>query len=141
MFSRNKIFALSLVSTFGLFLLTGCGISSPKAETGSTTPVAEIKQPATPALSTLENMSGLVSDAKTLVELDDWHTVRVLDSQLEGDWESIEGDIKATHKTDHEAVKAHLAGLSSALQATSPDKTTVVSHLDELKTTLGSISQ
>ncbi|PZO11430.1 MAG: hypothetical protein DCF25_19390 [Leptolyngbya foveolarum] len=71
-------------------------------------------------------MVGLIADAKTLVELDDWHTTKVLNGQIGDDWQNIKDGIKNTNKPDYEAVKTHLAGLNGALKATSPDKVVVI---------------
>ncbi len=141
MFSHQKIFALGLVSALGLFALTSCGASAPGAKASAATPAAKTSQPATAHPTTLDNMSGLVADAKTLAGLDDWHTVRVLDSQIEGDWKDIKGDIEKTNKTNYEAIETHLHDLNSALKETSPDKIAVTSHLDELKTILSGVPQ
>ena len=140
MFSRNKIFALGLVGTLSLFSLSSCSASAPEAEITSATPAADVSQPATTDLADLENMSGLVADAKTLVELDDWHTVKILNGQIEDEWKYIEDGIKDTNKTDYETVKTHLDGLNTALKESNPDKTTVLGHLDELKTALAGVS-
>jgi len=141
MFSRNKIFALGLVSALGLFSLTGCGASSSEAKAGSSAPVAEMSQPSVADASGTEAMSKLVVDTKTAVESGDWNTAKTMGGQIEDDWKNIEDGIKDTNKTAYDAVETHLDGLNSALKGASPDKAVVIDHLNELETTLASISQ
>ncbi|MGB3788510.1 MAG: hypothetical protein WA949_10910 [Phormidesmis sp.] len=152
MFRRNQLFAIAAAGTLGLFALTGCGTKTTTAATAPATSAETSTAPsmttsAAPAGSTAVNNSGLgemstlVSITKTDVEAGNLDAAKTEGKQIENAWKQVEDTIKDKDKTAYDAIETHLDGLNSTLKESKPDTAMLTTHLNELESAIGSVTQ
>ncbi|MEG4075986.1 hypothetical protein QUA30_25470 [Microcoleus sp. Pol14C2] len=137
----NQILVLSAIS---LLALAGCD-SAKEASTPQTSPAAPV--PAATAVKTEKpasqgnyaELSGVVSSTKAAVQAGNFAKAKTEFGTFENSWKKVEDGIKAKAPKSYDAVEETAEKVTDELKKSQPSKDQVLTQLQSLEKTIGSI--